>query len=452
MKKFSTSAFVLAMALTLPMGFASCSSSSDSSNTVTPDTEKKDSTKTDTSIPTATELSTVANTYVNDIIYKTYADLRTNAGTLKTACETAYAHIQAGTLTDADMEACAEAFKDARREWERSEAFLYGAAENNEIDPHIDSWPLDKNQLVSALNDATLLEGLHGSNPAQFINSKNGDFQSVIGFHGLEFVIFRDGAVRTAEMLKKNDTFEGMTSVKGVDELAFAAAVSGDLYNMISLLQYGWNGDATLGSWITTNCNWVIEGLKKAEESSGALSSAGIGYGLFLLNTTGEKAWFPTWQEAFENALVAGCSNICDEVQSQKLGQAYRKATGTGTEDDAADYIESPYSKRSFIDYQDNIYSIKNSLYGTRDITVTEPTTNSMMYIMKKYNYSGYTDLETALSDAIGTLERAKNSGTAFIDDPGNAQVGNCINMIKNLDDELNKAGKWFRALKVSNK
>ena len=29
-------------------------------------------------------------------------------------------------------------------------------------------------------------------------------------------------------------------------------------------------------------------------------------------------------------------------------------------EDESRDYIESPYSKRSFIDYQDNIYSIKN--------------------------------------------------------------------------------------------
>ncbi len=437
MKKFFTSAFVLAMALTLPMGFTSCSSSDNTETTTASST-----------VP-ASELSAVANTYVNDVIYKTYSELRNNASTLKAACETAYAHAKANALTDADMEACAEAFKNARREWERSEAFLYGAAANNEIDPHIDSWPLDHKQLVSALTNTKLLNGLKNDNPAEYIYTTNGDFQSVIGFHGLEFVIFRDGKTRTAAMLNANDTFEGMTSVKGIDELAFAAAVAGDVYNMISLLQYGWNGDATLGTWLTTNCNWVIEGLKKIQGNSGALSSAGIGYGQFLLNATGNKAWFPTWQETFENALVAGCSNIADEVQRQKLGQAFRKATNTATEEDAADYIESPYSKRSFIDYQDNIYSIKNSLFGTRDITATVPATNSMMNIMKKYGYSGYTELENALTDAIGSLEAAKNSGKAFIDVPGDAQVGKCIDMITNLDEELNKAAKWFRALKV---
>ena len=67
-------------------------------------------------------------------------------------------------------------------------------------------------------------------------------------------------------MLNNNETEEGMTTVKGIDELAFAAAVAGDIYNMTSLLQYGWNGDATLGSWLTTNCKWVVDGLAGLEE------------------------------------------------------------------------------------------------------------------------------------------------------------------------------------------
>ena len=156
-----------------------------------------------------------------------------------------------------------------------------------------------------------------------------------------------------------------------------------------------------------------------------------------------------------ENVFVGGCSSICQEVYTQKLGQAYRVATGQGgtTEDGEAesrDYIESPYSKRSFTDYQDNIYSIKNSLYGTRDVNATTPETNSLMTIMKKYNYSGYSALNTALDEAIAALESAKKSGTAFVDDPAHAQVKTCIDKINTLDDELNNAGKWFRKLKVS--
>ncbi len=436
MKKIFRKAILFTMALALPMTFTSCGDDENNSEDV---------------IVPASELKAAANTYVNDIIYATYGDLRTYAGELKTACETAYAHAKAGNLTDADMEACATAFKNARREWERSEAFLYGAATNNEIDPHIDSWPLDRDQLVKALNDASLLAGIHGENPAQFIYSKNGDFQSVIGFHGLEFVIFRDGKTRTAAMLNANDTDEDMKTVKGVDELAFAAATAGDVYNMTSLLQYGWNANSSLATWLTNNCNWVIKDLK-----NNGLPTSSLGYGQFLLNATGTDAWFPTWQQVFQNALQGGCSDICNEVYSQKLGQAYRVATGQGgtTEDgekESIDYIESPYSKRSFIDYQDNIYSIKNSLYGTRDITAKEPNTNSMMYIMKKYNYSGYSALSTALDAAIAALETAKNSGTAFVDDPKHAQVKNCIEKITTLDEELNNAGSWFSKLKVSN-
>ena len=441
MKKIFTKAIIFAMALALPLGFTSCSSDDDPA--------------TESSIVPASELSAVSEKYVNDIVYPTYSDLRTNAKALKDACDQAYANAKAGTLSDKDISDACEAFKNARREWERSESFLYGAAENNEIDPHIDSWPLDKDQLVQALNDNSLIAGINGSDAAKFIYSENGDFQSVIGFHGLEFVLFRNGAARTAADLNANETQEGMTSVKGIDELAFASAVAGDIYNMTSLLQYGWNADTTLGSWLNSNCKWVIEGLAKVEESSGALSSAGIGYGDFLLNATKSNGWFQTWQETLENVLVGGCSNICQEVYTQKLGQAYRVATGKGgvTEDGEAesiDYIESPYSKRSFIDYQDNIYSIKNTLYGTRDITATTPETNSLMTIMKKYNYSGYTTLSTALDEAISALETAKNSGKAFVDAPADAQVKNCIDKVNALDDELNKAGSWFRSLKVS--
>lgn len=62
-------------------------------------------------------------------------------------------------MTQAQIDAACEAFKDTRREWERSEAFLYGSASDNELDPHIDSWPLDHDELVNALKNPTLVAG-----------------------------------------------------------------------------------------------------------------------------------------------------------------------------------------------------------------------------------------------------------------------------------------------------
>ena len=166
-------------------------------------------------------------------------------------------------------------------------------------------------------------------------------------------------------------------------------------------------------------------------------------YGDFLLSptaTTGYGSWLGTINQIF----VGGCSNICAEVADQKLGQAYRTATNTGSEEDSRDYIESPYSHRSFIDYQDNIYSIKNSLYGTRDITATAPAANSIMSLLQKVGYTGYSDLNNALNSALQALETAKNSGKSFVEEPGAQRVGDCIEAVSKLDDELNKAGSWI--------
>lgn len=392
-----------------------------------------------------------AQTYVNDVVYPTYTALADNAQTLYEACSKLYDNAQKGTMQQNDIDAACEAFKNARMEWERSEAFLYGAATDNEIDPHIDSWPLDRDQLVSALNSNTIINGINGSNPAKFVYDNNGSFDSVLGFHGLEFVLFRNGANRTVADFKGNETAEGMTSVKGIDELAFAKAVAEDVRNMTTLLEYGWlaSGITSAHQSVLTAASWVVNGTQNA-----GLSPRHIGYGEYLLAATMTNGYFQTWQETMENILIGGCSNICQEVYQQKLGQAYRVATGNGgvTEDgeeESIDYIESPYSKRSFIDYQDNIYSIKNVLYGTRNIGETSPVANSLMSIMRDHNYSGYNALSNALNNAINALESAKKSGIAFVDDPKNPQVKTCIDAVEELDDQLNEAGTWFRKLSV---
>lgn len=393
-----------------------------------------------------TVMQQTAATYINDVVNPTYTALAEASQTLADACSTLYDKARTGSMAQADIDAACEAFKNARCEWERSEAFLYGAASDNEIDPHIDSWPLDHDQLVMALNSSNVMAGINGSNPARFVYENNGDFDSVLGFHGLEFVLFRDGHNRTVSALTGNETAEGMSTVRGIDELAFAAAVSADIRNMTALLEYGWIGTGISAAHNATlnAASWVIDGTQYR-----GLSPKGTAYGTYLLAATTSTGYFSTWQETMENILVGGCSNICQEVYQQKLGQAYRVATGQGGEDESKDYIESPYSKRSFIDYQDNIYSIKNVLYGTRDITATSPVEHSLMAIMRDNNYSGYASLNNALNNAIKVLESAKSSGVAFVDNPSHAQVKTCIDAVNTLDDQLNEAGTWFRHLAV---
>lgn len=418
---------------TFAVSFTACSS--DDEDEFVPDDPIENS------YPSAapTSLQDVVTLYVNDIIYPTYKNLAANAKTLADACTTLYQSAEAGTLTQAQIDAACEAFKNARLEWEQSEAFLYGAASDKDIDPRIDSWPLDQSQVKDVLTNPTMVANLKGAKPAKYVREQNSEFDTALGFHGMEFVLFRNGANRTVDALMANETMEGMTSVKGIDELAFLAAVAGDLRDKCYQLEYCWLGsaaDASHIAWLQTECTDI-----PAEDF---VSPKGNYYGENMLATGNtEKSNWATWQENASNIFIGGCSNICQEVYSQKLGQAFRVATNQAEDEDAGDYIESPYSKRSFQDYQDNIYSIRNTLYGTRN-TSAAPVQNSLINYLKKNGYERTAHLSASLNEAIEALETAKNSGIAFVDNPGHQQVQNAITKINALDNELQRAGDWI--------
>ena len=434
------------MALSFIMGglalcFASCGSDDDPTFDLP---EVGQATTTISSSDLAMQKTTKA--YVENVVYPTYQALAKNSRDLYNTCSALYKAAEVGTMTQSQIDAACEAFKNARREWERSEAFLYGSASDNNIDPHIDSWPLGHDELVSALTDASLIAGFKSETPEKFVSEKNELFQSVLGFHGMEFVLFREGKNRTVDAFKANETEEGMTSVKGNDELAFLAAVAGDVKNMTAMLEFTWMGNAA-----SNETKQVLEDNKyvfSSMRNNGLAANGTMCFGEFLLTpaqTTGYKSWPGTINQIF----VGGCSNICNEVQEQKLGQAWRVLNGQGgtTEDgekESRDYIESPYSHRSFIDYKDNLYSIKNTLYGTRDIDATTPAANSIMSLLSSLNYPDLSKLQSALTEALKSLDDATKAQGYFVADPGSAAVKNAIDKIKNLDDELNAAGKWI--------
>ena len=220
----------------------------------------------------------------------------------------------------------------------------------------------------------------------------------------------------------------------------YLQAVAADVRNITALLEFTWMGSAASNETksVLSNASYVFSSLRY----NGLAANGTMCYGQFLLSpsaTTGYNSWQGTIRQIF----VGGCSNICAEVADQKLGQAYRTATGSGSAEDSRDYIESPYSHRSFIDYQDNIYSIKNTLYGTRDVNATSPAEHSLLNLLKTMNYSGLNDLTAALNNAIRALETAKNSGKSFVEAPGAQHVKDYIDAVSALDEELNKAGDW---------
>ena len=139
-----------------------------------------------------------------------------------------------------------------------------------------------------------------------------------------------------------------------------------------------------------------------------------------------------TWRGVMSTILVAGCSNICAEVAGQKIGQAY-----LGTD---LDYIESPYSQKSYFDFFDNITSIQYSLNGQQN---TQAHTNSIMAYLQKYNSTMAQELKSKLDTALSALEKAK-AGTPFVIEPHSANAKAAMDAINELDNVLNKAASWI--------
>ncbi len=387
------------------------------------------------------EMWEVANQYVNQVVFPTYKNLAASADVLYEQAVNVQQKHSAGTLTDGDVEAACEAFKAAREYWEKSEAFLYGAATDYNLDPHMDSWPLDQGQMADFMSNPTMVAGLYSDDPIAFVNQNNANFDTALGFHGLEFVLFRDGAPRKAAVydgIEDHPSFANVT-VQCADELAFLVAVAGDVRDNCYRLEVSWLG---LQADATHQARVAQLGVK-----THALDDNGYFYGADMLLAGTDGSSYASINAALVTLVgPSGCGNIANEVASQKIGQAYRVATGAPSldpnEPDAIDYIESPYSKRSYIDYRDNIYSIKNSLYG--NIDQAQPEAKSVMTFLRDNGYDGAEELQAALDDAIAKLTTCVNSGIAFVDAPGHQQAGAAMEAVDALNDQLNAAAQWI--------
>ena len=167
---------------------------------------------------------------------------------------------------------------------------------------------------------------------------------------------------------------------------------------------------------------------------------SGFTYGENLLNTGSAGSTYRNWPEAAAQILVAGCSNICNEVANTKIGTAHY----VNSDEYDADYIESPYSKKSYQDFKDNILSIQYSLYGAQG--ATSANSKSIAAFLANNNWGSAKELENALAEAVKSLDEAMAKG-AFVDNPTSEEAENCIVKINALDELLNSAADWISKL-----
>ena len=362
--------------------------------------------------------------YVPGVIYDVYGKLADETEALYNQLT---AMKNASGVSAAQVNTACATFLSARSWWEKSEAFLFGAATNYGIDPHIDSWPLDLDALANALSNAGAISALdaEGAAAVGYVGA------SALGFHGIEFILFRDGAARDAACFSAAYNDEAL-GADGKTELIFATAVAEDLRNYCFELQAAWDPD----------CPADRVALVEDELELNTAMDSGLTFGENLLRAGEAGSTYRTWQYAVSSILVAGCSNICNEVANTKIGTAYYAAADDA---EAQDYIESPYSKKSYVDFKDNILSIQYSLYGGNGATAASRT--SLMSFLKDHGYAKAAELESALKAAVASLDACINSGVAFVDDKKAAVAGTAIEKINALDGLLNDAADWVAKL-----
>ena len=124
------------------MGLVSCSSDDDDNKDDNRLAEKEQA------------MQAITDQYVNNVVFPIYKSLANQTSTLFEQLADAKGKLRAGTLTQCDIDKICNTFVSARSAWEQSESFLFGAATDFGIDPHIDTWPLDRTALAKALSSA----------------------------------------------------------------------------------------------------------------------------------------------------------------------------------------------------------------------------------------------------------------------------------------------------------
>ena len=358
--------------------------------------------KTDVQSDKEAALQRAMKPYVENTVVATYSAMADAGMVLLDKCEQILKANEAGTDYSTLMAEAGTAWRAMRKYWEQSEAFLYGPAATQSIDPHIDSWPLDFNAMNALLHNQEQMAQIEQEGGA-YVGDKLG--YALKGFHAAEYLLFetveQEGrAIGTGKTHAANLTHAEAVYLLGIVE---------DLAQQAILLEDSWAGKVS----------------KEKEElitEDGESMSAGINYGSYMINAGQAGSIYKTYQEAAEE-IIAGCVDIAGEVAELKMGNPYLSNTP-----DERDYIESPYSCTSTEDFADNIRSIKNAYEGAK----------AGDYSISNYVYSQDSELDGKVRKAIeesitaiGAIQDFENKAK------GNAQVKAAIDKVQELEELL---------------
>ncbi len=241
-------------------------------------------------------ISDIISSTANNVILASYEDFAVKAKGLSEALATFKS-----ASTDKNLQKVQFAWRDTRRPWEQTEAFLFGPVDSQGIDPAMDSWPVNRTDLDAVLNGSNTLD-------IPFVTALD---DTLHGFHTVEYLIFGgDNDKKAADITPR--------------EMEYLVSTASLLDTHINTL-----ADA----WKPTGDNFVKE-----------FATAGKG------STT-----YPSETSALQE-LVNGMVAIVDEVGNGKIADPFSQSNH--------ELVESQFSFNSLLDFENNIRGVENIYLG----------------------------------------------------------------------------------------
>lgn len=351
-----------------------------------------------------TQIANISAQFVDHTVAPTYSAL----ASLTEQLTNQLTALKANPTNNGIQDACST-FLAARQEWERSEAFLFGAAGDFGIDPHIDSWPLDEDAFNTLMGSPAMIAALDNEEGDVVAGERLGN--ALLGFHGIEYILFEDGHAKDVSKITPN-------------EWIYITAVAGDLRNRCYQLEVGWLGDKAPKSHIDK-----LDDL----EMPYTVAGGNLSYGENLRNAGRAGSTYSSPKAAIM-AILQGCSDIADEVGSSKIYAAWHGEDIT--------YIESPYSHMSITDFHNNIISIRNAYMG--GVEGQRDESLSVHNYVNKGNPMIDAKIIQAIDEAISKIDAMP---APFVEHYSDAANGAAVKACAELSDAIGEAIDMIRNL-----
>lgn len=241
---------------------------------------------------TQDETTVVLRDFSNVVARSVYSDLSSRTEALESSVA-----LFVQTNSEVDLITCKQNWRTAREAWEKSEAFLFGPVATENIDPRIDTWPVNFIDLEGELNGTQAFT-------TEYVNSLQ---DALKGFHPIEYLLFGENGNKTASEFTTR-------------EKEYLVALTANLKQLTGDLFHGWSAD---------NANNYAQHVMTAGNGSEVYDTQLAAY------------------EEIVNAMIG----IADEVAGGKMTEPFL-AQDPNLE-------ESPFANNSITDFTNNIRGIE---------------------------------------------------------------------------------------------